>query len=90
MTSARGSSPRGRGRRTVDPTEYTPGYAYRKAGRGARGVNTLHCEGVALSKIAETVGTPSYVYSRSSIESAYESTRLNSSHSAKSRMPSSA
>src|SRR6478735_884782 len=32
----------------------------------------LHCEDVALSKIAEEVGTPVYVYSRSDIERAYK------------------
>jgi diaminopimelate decarboxylase len=31
----------------------------------------LHCEDVALTKIAEEVGTPVYVYSRSDIERAY-------------------
>jgi len=31
----------------------------------------LHCEDVALSKIAEEVGTPVYVYSRGEIERAY-------------------
>src|SRR6266576_6344684 len=31
----------------------------------------LHCEGVALAKIADEVGTPVYVYSRSEIERAY-------------------
>jgi diaminopimelate decarboxylase len=32
----------------------------------------LHCEDVALTKIAEEVGTPVYVYSRSEIERAYK------------------
>lgn len=32
----------------------------------------LHCEDVALSKIAEEVGTPVYVYSRGDIERAYK------------------
>jgi len=31
----------------------------------------LHCEGVALSKIAADIGTPFYVYSRGEIERAY-------------------
>ncbi|MGA3294588.1 MAG: diaminopimelate decarboxylase [Candidatus Acidiferrales bacterium] len=31
----------------------------------------VHCEGVALSRIAEAAGTPAYVYSRASIEAAY-------------------
>ncbi len=33
--------------------------------------NELHCEDVALTKIADEVGTPVYVYSRSEIERAY-------------------
>src|SRR5215831_6695426 len=32
----------------------------------------LHCEDVSLSKIAEEVGTPVYVYSRGDIERAYK------------------
>lgn len=32
---------------------------------------SLHCEGVALSEIAESVGTPVYVYSRGELERAY-------------------
>ena len=32
---------------------------------------SLHCEGVALEAIAETHGTPTYVYSRQTIESAF-------------------
>jgi len=35
-------------------------------------VQHLHCEGVPLEKIAEAAGTPSYVYSRKSIEDAYD------------------
>jgi len=31
----------------------------------------LHCEGVALSRIADEVGTPTYVYSRGELERAY-------------------
>jgi diaminopimelate decarboxylase len=33
----------------------------------------LHCEGVALTAIAEQVGTPCYVYSHAAIEGAYNS-----------------
>jgi diaminopimelate decarboxylase len=52
----------------IDPTEYTPFYAYRPAGSGRQ---ALYCEGVPLERIAEAVATPAYVYSRGSIESAY-------------------
>ncbi len=49
--------------RPLDPTEYTPCFRWRK--------NQIVCEGVALDAIAARVGTPSYVYSRAAIESAY-------------------
>jgi diaminopimelate decarboxylase len=65
--------------RSVDPTQYTPHFAYRAlrrtpggaAGKGRSREQSLHCEGVALSRIAEAVGTPAYVYSRASLEAAY-------------------
>jgi diaminopimelate decarboxylase len=60
-------SPRKRKPRTVDPTEYTPCYAYRTSGRN----QVLYCEGVPLSSIADALGTPTYVYSQGSIEAAY-------------------
>jgi diaminopimelate decarboxylase len=65
--------PRRRSSRSADPTDYTPCYAYESATRGTK---TLHCEGVSLADIADTVGTPAYVYSRASIEAAYR--RLDS------------
>ncbi|MCL4533734.1 MAG: diaminopimelate decarboxylase [Bacteroidetes bacterium] len=34
--------------------------------------NTLHCEGVALSAIAEEYGTPTFVYSRAALEANYQ------------------
>jgi diaminopimelate decarboxylase len=55
--------------RSADPASYTPEYAWhRQAGRGEE---TLYCEGVPLARIAEAAGTPSYVYSRASIEKSY-------------------
>lgn len=59
----------------VDPAQYTPGFSYgtpsnaarRDKGSGAE----LQCESVDLSRIADDVGTPAYVYSRAAIESAY-------------------
>jgi diaminopimelate decarboxylase len=41
------------------------------AGKGPSREQMVHCEGVALSRIAEAAGTPAYVYSRASIEAAY-------------------
>jgi diaminopimelate decarboxylase len=57
--------------RNLDPSRYTPQYAYRSLGRGSLKAEILHCEGVSLRRIAEEIGTPAYVYSRASIESAY-------------------
>ncbi len=54
--------------RAVDPTDYTPEYAYKA---GAAGARELFCEGVALERVAAEVDTPAYVYSRASIEAAY-------------------
>ena len=51
------------GKNPVDPTSYTPCFAYRQ--------EELNCEGVPLAAIAERDGTPTYVYSRHAIENAY-------------------
>ncbi|HXZ10971.1 MAG TPA: diaminopimelate decarboxylase [Candidatus Sulfotelmatobacter sp.] len=56
---------------TIDPTRYTPEYRYRRQTRGESGSEQLFCEGVAVEKIADALGTPAYVYSRASIASAY-------------------
>ena len=55
----------------IDPTQYTPNYVYRPARHGGAARQALFCEGVALEKIANAAGTPAYIYSRASIESAY-------------------
>jgi diaminopimelate decarboxylase len=65
MKSARENPPLGR----------TPGFVFRKAKRGsssggARSV--LHCEEVALPKLAKKYGTPLYVYSAATIGQRYE------------------
>ena len=52
----------------ADPTQFTPCFAYRKS---APGGETLVCEDVSLDHIAASAGTPTYVYSRTSIEGAY-------------------
>jgi len=56
---SRSSSPT----RVADPARYTHGFSY----RGSR----LFCEGVPVDEIADQLGTPSYLYSRASIERAY-------------------
>jgi diaminopimelate decarboxylase len=66
------SAPRSRtGLSRLDPAAYTPFYAYRSLSRARSREQQLYCESVPLKKIADTVGTPAYVYSRASIESAY-------------------
>lgn len=67
-TSPSHSSRRGR---LVDPAQYTPCFAYRSTGSATSREQELYCEGVALDRIASTVGTPAYVYSRASLEAAY-------------------
>ena len=67
MTS-HSSAPRSRSAAPqIDPTEYTPFFAYRSSTDGRE----LSCEGVPLSQIAAANGTPAYIYSRASIEQAY-------------------
>lgn len=60
-----------RARRFADPAEYTPQFGYRADPRHASGPQELLCEGVPLERIADAVGTPAYIYSKSSIEDAY-------------------
>ncbi|HVB86874.1 MAG TPA: diaminopimelate decarboxylase [Candidatus Dormibacteraeota bacterium] len=73
-SASQASSARARARaieRGLEPERYTPDYAYHSVrGDGAK-AQVLHCEGVSLQRIASEVGTPAYVYSRASIESAY-------------------
>lgn len=57
--------------RPVDPASYTPCFSYRRAKGRAEAGEGLFCEGASVEKIAQSVGTPAYVYSRASIEGAY-------------------
>lgn len=54
----------------VDPTKFTPYYAWKKTHNGPG--REVFCEGVTLEDIASRFGTPSYVYSQSAIEDAFE------------------
>jgi diaminopimelate decarboxylase len=61
--------------RSQTPVARSPGFAYRKTNRGIfrrSGQFVLHCEGVALPKLAEQHGTPLYVYSATTIRERYE------------------
>jgi diaminopimelate decarboxylase len=55
--------------RFVDPAEFTPNFAWRKS--RSRSGEEVFCEGVALAGAAETFSTPTYIYSRAAIESAF-------------------
>lgn len=59
--------------RVVDPTQYTPFFAYRagRPGPSRERRESLYCEGVSLATLAHATATPLYVYSRASIEAAY-------------------
>src|SRR5215470_2522427 len=55
----------------VDPVEFTPQFAWKKdASRHGPGEEVV-CEEVALTAVAEEVGTPTYLYSSAAIEGAY-------------------
>jgi diaminopimelate decarboxylase len=56
-------------------SERPPGFVYRDLKRGILGGKVdrvLHCEGVALTKLAEKYGTPLYVYSATMIHQRYD------------------
>ena len=55
--------------RYVDPAEFTPEFAWRRSSEP--GGQEVFCEDVALAKIADSFGTPAYVYTRAAIESAF-------------------
>jgi diaminopimelate decarboxylase len=60
---------------SVDPAKYTPCFSRRASAREEGRTHskpTVFCEDVPLERIAAATGTPAYVYSRSSIEQAYQ------------------
>src|SRR3984957_9355778 len=61
--------------RSQTPMARSPGFAYRETNRGIfrrGGQFVLHCEDIALPKMAEQHGTPLYVYSATAIRERYE------------------
>ena len=56
----------------VDPAAFTPHFSWQKSKGASRGVKEVCCESVPLTAIAETAGTPSYVYSQSAIGDAFD------------------
>ena len=54
----------------VDPATFTPHFSWKKS--GSKSVDrSVHCEQVSLNAIAESAGTPAYVYSQAAIGDAY-------------------
>ena len=61
--------------RSQSPAARPPGFVYRETKRGIlrrTGPLVLHCEDVALPKLAEQYGTPLYVYSATTIRERYD------------------
>lgn len=61
--------------RSQKPVARPPGFAYRETKRGIfrrGGQFVLHCENVALPKLAEQHGTPLYIYSATTIRERYD------------------
>ena len=61
--------------RSQSPPARPPGFVYRETKRGIfrrGGPSVLHCEDVALPKLAEQYGTPLYVYSATTIRERYD------------------
>ncbi len=65
-SSARRPTPR-----AVDPASFTPFFSWRTSGGHASCGRGVFCEGVSLARIADSVSTPAYVYSRAAIETAF-------------------
>src|SRR5467141_5123513 len=55
----------------VDPATFTPHFSWKKAAGGSADGASVCCERIALSDIAESAGTPAYVYSQAAIGDAY-------------------
>src|SRR5713226_4346422 len=56
----------------IDPASFTPQFEWENSRAGSAGSEAVVCERVPLDSIAEKFGTPTYVYSRAAIESAYQ------------------
>ena len=66
------SAPSSRELKFVDPAEFTPQFAWKKSEREELFDKEVVCENVPLSLVAEEIGTPTYVYSRQAIATAYQ------------------
>jgi diaminopimelate decarboxylase len=70
MSHSQDSSPRKL--KYVDPASFTPHFEWRKSGAGSASGQEVVCERVPLDSIAKKFSTPTYIYSRSAIDSAYQ------------------
>jgi diaminopimelate decarboxylase len=55
--------------RYIDPTEFTPNFAWRASKN--RSGDEVFCEGVSLADTAERFSTPAYIYSQAAIDAAF-------------------
>src|SRR3984893_9664919 len=56
----------------VDPAKFTPRFSWKKTGGNSSAGESVFCESVSLDGIADTAGTPAYVYSRAAIGNGYK------------------
>lgn len=55
----------------VDPVSFTPQFDWKKSAAGEASGEEVVCERVPLESVAKRFGTPTYVYSRAAIDTAY-------------------
>jgi diaminopimelate decarboxylase len=67
-----GRAPRRKKIAFVDPAKFTPHFSWKKTGGSSRTGEGVFCESVSLDEIADTAGTPAYVYSRAAIGDAFK------------------
>ena len=56
----------------VDPATFTPHFAWKESDAGAEHQEVVACEGVPLTDVAKSIGTPAYVYSAAAIDDAQQ------------------
>jgi diaminopimelate decarboxylase len=61
----------GKSRSFLDPAKNTPDFSWKTSRGKTKQCAEVCCESVPLTEIANETGTPTYVYSRAAIESAY-------------------
>jgi diaminopimelate decarboxylase len=56
----------------VDPSQFTPYFTWKSQGEARRhGYDELYCENVLLTDVADSYGTPTYLYSGAAVTDAY-------------------